>query len=102
MQGGLAMPLLRARGRVHRGPGPPALPPVSPAGAALGYAFEGCMLLLGLVWEPQPAATRPSTRQLSLFPFSPSPSPIAGELRSPATGWCSRRGGEGQGCPVGS
>lgn len=59
-QGGLALPLLGARGRVHRGPGPPALPPSSPAGVALGCTFEGCVLL-GLVREPCPARPQPSS-----------------------------------------
>lgn len=94
VQGGLATPLLRARGRARRGPGPPAFPPGSPAGEpAARCNFAGCVPL-GPAREPRPAT--------SLSPFSPSPSPVTGELWSPAAGRCSRRGGGGRGCPGGA
>lgn len=102
VQGGLTTPLFRARGRARRGPGLLALPPGSPAGEpAARCAFAGCVPL-GPAREPRPAASRPPARQPSLSPFSPSPSPVTGELWSPAAGRCSRRGGGGWGCPGGA
>lgn len=80
VQGGLAMPLLRARGRAHRGPGPPALPPGSPAGEpAARCAFAGCVPL-GPAQEPRPAASRPPAR--------PHPCPRSARHRHPSPGSC--------------